>query len=72
MAYESERFKEHHEVRLPLLRELLRKGWSRDQIICPHQTVMIVSGVCPKSPSENALREAGRELQWLSRRYGNF
>lgn len=62
MAYESGRFKEHHEVRLPLLRELLRKGWSRDQIICPSPDSDDREWRVPKSPSENALREAGRSF----------
>lgn len=62
MAYESGRFKEHHEVRLPLLRELLRKGWSRDRIICPSPDSDDREWRVPKSPSENALREAGRSF----------
>lgn len=63
MAYENERFKEHHEVRLPLLRELLRKGWDRDQIICPSPDSDDREWRVPKTPSENALREAGRSFK---------
>lgn len=62
MAYESERFKEHHQVRLPLLQKLLQLGWSRDQIICPSPDSDDREWRVPKTPSENALREAGRRF----------
>lgn len=35
MAYESKSFKKHHLTRLPVLDDLLKLGWDRNQIICP-------------------------------------
>ena len=57
MAYESESFKEHHLTRLPLLKELLKLGWERGQIICPSPDSTDTEWIVPKTPSEATKRE---------------
>ena len=58
--YESPRFKEHHETRIPLLDSLIEEGrWLREQIICPPSER---EWFVPKTPSEAAKREAGRSF----------
>ncbi|WP_055426781.1 HsdM family class I SAM-dependent methyltransferase [Bifidobacterium aesculapii] len=62
MPYEDTRYKEHHEVRLPLLKQLLGKGWNRDQIICPSPDSDDREWQVPRTPSDNSVRESGRRF----------
>lgn len=59
MAYESDAFKEHHLVRLPLLEKLIELGWSRAQIQCPSPESDDKEWRVPKNPSSAAQREKG-------------
>ena len=63
MAYESESFKEHHLTRLPVLAELEKLGWDRNQIICPSPDSEDAEWHVPRSPSEAANREAKRKFK---------
>lgn len=63
MAYESPSFKEHAEVRLPLLEKLLELGWKREQIICPSPGSADTEWRVPKSPSEATRREKGERFE---------
>ena len=62
MTYESPIFKEHHTVRLPFLQKLLSAGWNRFQIICPSPDSIDKEWQVPKTPSDNASREAKRRF----------
>ena len=59
MAYEAESFKEHHEVRLPVLERLVELGWDRGQIVCPSPGSADTEWRVPKTPSDAAKRERG-------------
>lgn len=62
MAYESVSFREHNEVRLPLLSALVDLGWSRQQIVCPSPDTNEREWRIPKNPSAQAARERGRSF----------
>lgn len=55
--------KEHTEVRLPILDQLLKLGWSRGQIICPSPDSDDAEWRVPNPPSEHSKREAGRSFK---------
>ena len=59
MAYESDSFREHHLVRLPVLRQLVELGWDRAQIICPSPDSDDTEWRVPKTPSDATKRERG-------------
>lgn len=63
MSYESKSFKEHHLTRLPVLDDLLKLGWERNQIICPSPDSEDTEWYVPKSPSEATNREAKRKFK---------
>lgn len=63
MAYESDSFKEHHLVRIPVLEKLVKLKWEREQIICPSEDSSDKEWRVPKSPSEAANREARRSFK---------
>lgn len=63
MAYESKSFKEHHLTRLPVLDALLKRGWERNQIVCPSPESEDTEWHVPKSPSEATNREAKRKFK---------
>ena len=54
---------EHTEVRLPVLAQLLKLGWSRGQIICPSPDSDDTEWRVPNPPSEHSNREAGRSFK---------
>lgn len=51
---------EHNEVRLPVLNQLLKLGWSRGQIVCPSPDSSDGEWRVPHPASEHSKREAGR------------
>lgn len=63
MAFESNRFKEHHQTRLPVLDALLGLGWARGQIQCPSPDSGDKEWRVPKNPSSAAKRENGRSFE---------
>lgn len=54
---------EHTEVRLPVLKKLLKLGWARGQIICPSPDSDDSEWRVPNPPSEHSKREAGRSFK---------